>query len=101
VYARTVATGVAFALLYYLITRLYGKLRIQFRREKLKELLKDSLPFAMITLVYGINERIDIVMLERLSSATEAGLYAGPYRWVDAVMMYMWTVLPIFLPNLP
>jgi len=96
VYARTAATGAAFALLYYLITRLYGKLRIQFRREKLKELLKDSLPFAMITLVYGINERVDIIMLERLSSATEAGLYAGPYRWVDAVMMYMWTVLPIF-----
>jgi len=71
-------------------------LRIHFKREHLKDLLKESLPFALITLVYGINERVDIIMLERLSSATEAGLYAGPYRWVDAVMMYMWTVLPIF-----
>ena len=96
VYARTLATGVAFLALYLLISRLYGKLRIKFNRAHLKELLRDSLPFAMITLVYGINERVDIVMLERLSSATEAGLYAGPYRWVDAVMMYLWTVLPIF-----
>lgn len=96
VYARTLATGLAFAALYLLITRLYGRLRIKFKRQHLKELLKESLPFALITLVYGVNERVDIIMLERLSSATEAGLYAGPYRWVDAVMMYMWTVLPIF-----
>lgn len=96
VYSRTVATGLAFATLYVLISRLYGKLRIKLNRIHLKELLRESLPFAMITLVYGINERVDIVMLERLSSAKEAGLYAGPYRWVDAVMMYMWTVLPIF-----
>ncbi len=96
VYARLVATGAAFAVLYLLITRMYGKLRIQFKKEQLKELLKESLPFALITLVYGVNERVDIIMLERLSSATEAGLYAGPYRWVDAIMMYLWTILPIF-----
>src|SRR5690606_1576861 len=96
VYARTLATGLAFLALYFLITRLYGKLRIKLNRRHLKELLRESLPFALITLVYGINERVDIVMLERLSSAKEAGLYAGPYRWVDAVMMYLWTILPIF-----
>jgi O-antigen/teichoic acid export membrane protein len=96
VYARVLATGIAFLALYFLITRLYGRLRIKLNKIHLRELLRDSLPFALITLVYGINERIDIVMLERLSTAKEAGLYAGPYRWVDAVMMYMWTVLPIF-----
>jgi O-antigen/teichoic acid export membrane protein len=96
VYARTVATGIAFLTLYALITKLYGRLRIKLNRLHLRELLRESYPFALITLVYGINERVDIVMLERLSTAKEAGLYAGPYRWVDAVMMYMWTVLPIF-----
>jgi O-antigen/teichoic acid export membrane protein len=96
VYARTVAAGLAFVLLYGLISRLYGRLKMKLNKVHLKDLLRESLPFAMITLVYGLNERIDIVMLERLSSATEAGLYAGPYRWVDAVMMYLWTVLPIF-----
>jgi O-antigen/teichoic acid export membrane protein len=54
------------------------------------------LPFAVINLVYGINEKIDMVMLERLASSREAGIYAGAYRWVDAVMMFLWTVLPIF-----
>ena len=96
VYARTLATGLAFIALYFLVTRLYGRLRIKLNRAHLKELLRESLPFALITLVYGINERVDIVMLERLSSAKEAGLYAGPYRWVDALMMYLWTILPIF-----
>jgi O-antigen/teichoic acid export membrane protein len=96
IYARTIATSLAFALLYLLITKLYGRLKIKLNRIHLRDLLRESFPFAMIMLVYGVNERIDIVMLERLSSAKEAGLYAGPYRWVDAVMMYMWTVLPIF-----
>ncbi len=44
--------------------------------------------FAFITLLYGLNERIDMVMLERLASPAEASYYAGAYRWVDAVMMY-------------
>ncbi|QKG52954.1 polysaccharide biosynthesis C-terminal domain-containing protein [Hymenobacter sp. BRD67] len=37
-----------------------------------------------------------MVLLERLSSAREAGYYAGAYRWLDAIMMYAWTVLPLF-----
>ncbi|HSI90571.1 MAG TPA: oligosaccharide flippase family protein, partial [Adhaeribacter sp.] len=96
IFARTLATGLAFLLLYWLITRLYGRLRLNLNRTHLKDLLRESMPFALITLVYGLNERVDIVMLERLYSAEEAGLYAAPYRWVDAIMMYMWTVLPIF-----
>jgi O-antigen/teichoic acid export membrane protein len=96
VYARALATGLAFLALYFLVVKLYGQLKIKLNRLHLRELLRESLPFALITLVYGVNERIDIVMLERLSTATEAGLYAGPYRWVDVVMMYLWTILPIF-----
>ncbi len=66
------------------------------RRPAARALLRESLPLALITLLYGLNERIDMVMLERLAGAHEAGLYAGAYRWTDAAMMYLWTVLPLF-----
>jgi O-antigen/teichoic acid export membrane protein len=47
-------------------------------------------------LVFGINEKIDMVMVERLASDREAGIYGAAYRWVDAVMMYSAIILPLF-----
>lgn len=96
VVARSVATLFTFVVLYGLVSRLYGLVRYRLRWQQARLVLRASLPFAMITLLYGLNERIDMVMLERLATPAEAGYYAGAYRWVDAVMMYMWTVLPLF-----
>ncbi|KAA9339350.1 oligosaccharide flippase family protein [Hymenobacter busanensis] len=94
--ARTVASAFTFVLLYALVARLFGRVPWRLNRQQAGEVLRGSLPFALITLLYGLNERIDMVMLERLASPQEAGYYAGAYRWVDAVMMYLWTVLPLF-----
>lgn len=96
VLVRAVTTLFTFVLLYALLTRLYGRVRYRPRWVQVRAVLRESLPLAFITLLYGLNERIDGLMLERLLSAKEAGYYAGAYRWVDAVMMYLWTVLPLF-----
>lgn len=96
VWARTVAAAFTFVLLYGLVARLFGRLPWQPRRAQATELLRGALPFALITLLYGVNERIDMYMIERISGPREAGYYFGAYRWVDAVMMYLWTVLPLF-----
>jgi O-antigen/teichoic acid export membrane protein len=94
--ARLGAAAFTTLLLYGLMTRLFGRVRYRWRWQQARSALTASLPFALMTLLYGVNERIDMVMLERLASPTEAGYYAGAYRWVDAVMMYAWTVLPLF-----
>ncbi|WP_167852002.1 oligosaccharide flippase family protein [Hymenobacter elongatus] len=94
--ARAVAVLFTFVVLYALVTRLYGRVRFRLKWEHARGLLKASLPLALITLVYGLNERVDMLMLERLASPAEAGYYAAAYRWVDAIMMYLWTVLPLF-----
>jgi O-antigen/teichoic acid export membrane protein len=95
--ARLVAAGFTAALFLGLLRRLFGRLPHRWpRRRQAGRLLRGSLPFAFIALLYGINERVDMVLLERLSSAREAGYYAGAYRWLDAAMMYAWTVLPLF-----
>jgi len=94
--ARLAAAALATALLYGLVSRLFGWLRYRWPGGELRQLLRETLPFALITLLYGANERVDMVMLERLASPTEAGYYAAAYRWVDAVMMYVWTIMPLF-----
>ena len=94
--ARLGAALLTAALTYGLMTRLLGRVRPRWHGPTAGRALRASLPFALMALLYGVNERIDMVMLERLASPTEAGYYAGAYRWVDAVMMYAWTVLPLF-----
>ncbi|MBF9237190.1 polysaccharide biosynthesis protein [Hymenobacter sp. BT683] len=94
--ARLAAAAFTTVLLYGLMTRLFGRVKYRWRGPVARSALRASLPFALMTLLYGVNERIDMVMLERLASPIEAGYYAGAYRWVDAVMMYAWTVLPLF-----
>ena len=95
--ARLAAAAFTAVLFMGLLRRLFGHLPHRWPQwQPTGLLLRGSLPFALIALLYGINERVDIVLLERLSSAREAGYYAGAYRWLDAVMMYAWTVLPLF-----
>ena len=96
IYARTLALLLTFGAVYFTVRQKFGSFGFAFDSQKVKYLFKASLPFAVMTLVYGVNEKVDMVMLERLSSKTEAGIYAAAYRWVDAAMMYLWTVLPIF-----
>jgi O-antigen/teichoic acid export membrane protein len=94
--ARAVAALFTFLLLYGLVARLYGWVRYRLRWQQARTVLRGSLPFALIALLYGLNERIDMVMLETLASPQQVSYYAGAYRWVDAVMMYPWMVLPLF-----
>ena len=95
--ARLVAAVFTAALFLGLLRRLVGPLPHRWpQRLPAGQLLRGAVPFAFIALLYGINERLDMVLLERLSSAREAGYYAGAYRWLDALMMYAWTVLPLF-----
>jgi len=67
-------------------------------------ILKQSLPFALLTLLMSFYNRIDSVMLERLLpegvGALQAGIYAHSFRLLDAGNMipYLFSVLllPIF-----
>lgn len=95
--ARVVAAALTCIVFSVVVARLLGGWTWpRLHRGHARTLLRDSLPLALITLLYGLNERIDMVMIERLAGAREAGYYAGAYRWTDAAMMYLWTVLPIF-----
>lgn len=63
-------------------------------------ILMKSAPFAMLGLLMTIYYRIDAIMLERMYSAGETGIYAQSYRLLDAVnqLGYLFGVplLPMF-----
>jgi O-antigen/teichoic acid export membrane protein len=96
IYARvlSIVATVVIVFIFYIVTNHWHAPSLKIN--KLVPLVRQSLPFAMVTVLYSFNERVDQVMIERLLGGTEAGLYAGAYRWLDAVMMYLWIVLPMF-----
>ncbi|MEM6799962.1 MAG: oligosaccharide flippase family protein [Bacteroidota bacterium] len=96
VWLRIFSVGVGAILFYVLMVRMYGKIRLSFDLKLLKTSLKSSFPFALMTLLYSVHDKVDQVMIERMAGELETGLYAAAYRWIDAFSMYLWLVLPIF-----
>ncbi|MCI4667049.1 MAG: oligosaccharide flippase family protein [Bacteroidia bacterium] len=99
IYARLIAIGLTVLLFYALIIRLYGWFRPRLNLPFVKNIVKSSLGLALMTILYSVHDKVDQVMLERLrveDGAVQNGLYAAAYRWLEAMSMFLWTVLPIF-----
>lgn len=93
---RFVAMLVAVLIGLIVVIKKYGRVKLRLSKKEVAESLKAALPFTIMTLLYAFNERVDMVMVERMHSKYEAGLYAGAYRWYDALMMFVWLTQPIF-----
>jgi O-antigen/teichoic acid export membrane protein len=100
VYTRFASALATLLIFYVVVVRIYGFIRPAFDFTRIKEVLFSSVPFAVMTILFSFNEKIDQVMLERMGDAVSgklsSGLYAGAYRWLEAFQMYLWTVLPYF-----
>lgn len=100
VVAYLVSAAATMVVLYLFVLRMWGWIGLGRAWRSMRELLRASFPFALITILYSINDKVDQVLLERIiggeAGEHETGIYGAAYRWVDAVMMYLWTVLPIF-----
>jgi len=96
IYARLWSVLIVAGVLLIVVVVKYGGFSLSFSFTKIKEALIKTLPFTLMTMLYAVNERIDMFMVERLHSSQEAGLYAGAYRWYDAFMMFIWLLMPMF-----
>jgi O-antigen/teichoic acid export membrane protein len=94
-YARLAAAVLTALIAYRMLTRTWGALPVRWPTEG-RDLLRQGLPFAWMTVLYSLHDKVDQVMLERIAGEVENGLYAAAYRWLDALSMYLWTVLPLF-----
>ncbi len=63
-------------------------------------ILKQSYPFAILTLLMTLYNRVDSVMLERIlpDGAEQAGIYAQSYRLLDAANMIAYLFSGLLLP---
>lgn len=89
----------ALVILYFLWLK-SDKIKFHFSVNKSLEILKKTLPFALMALLMGLYTKIDVVMIERLlpDGKLHASIYAASYRLLDAVNMLAVLVGGILYP---
>lgn len=98
--ARLGSIALATLIFWAILIRMYGWIRPRLDSQVLRPLLRGSIAFAVITVLYSIHDKVDQVMLERLVGERETSLYAAAYRWLDAISMYLWIVLTLFFARM-
>ena len=100
VYAQVVAYGLTALLAFAVIVRKTKFRRLQWNWRFFLVILRKSAPFALLVLLMASYNRIDPILLRRLASDADAGIYAGAFRLLDALTMVAYLVsvplLPVF-----
>lgn len=97
-FCYSIAAITAFVMVY----RHLDSFKFKFNRAFSLSIIKESLPYALMTLLMGIYHRMDSVMLERMldNGDVASGIYAQGYRFLDALnnFSFLFAVLlfPIF-----
>lgn len=100
VYAQT-GSYVFTALVAFILVLVHSKgFKLTFNPKTALSILKKSAPFALLTLLMSLYNRIDSVMLERLlpDGKFQAGIYAQAFRISDACCMFALLFANLLLP---
>ena len=100
VYAQTGAYLLTAAVAFVLVFIHAPTFRPTFNLQFSLEVLRKSFPFALLTLLMSLYNRIDSVMLERLlpDGKVQAGIYAQAFRISDACCMFALLFANLLLP---
>ncbi|MCD6202485.1 MAG: oligosaccharide flippase family protein [Bacteroidales bacterium] len=100
VYLQTLAYGIVAVAAFILVLTKTKFFRPRFDKMFFFRIIRESFPFAMLTLLMALYYRIDSVMLERMlpDGARQAGIYAQAFRLLDAFVMYAYLFSVILLP---
>jgi len=100
VYAQTVAYSITALVAFILVLAKSGKIKINFDRNFSLAILKQSLPFALLTLLMAFYNRIDSIMLKQLlpNGNYQSGIYAQAFRILDAASMFSLLFAGLLLP---
>lgn len=100
VYAQLIAYGLTALLAFTVIARKACFRRLRWDWRFFMVILRESTPFALLVLLMASYNRIDPILLRKLSSDVDAGVYAGAFRLLDALTMVCYLVsvplLPVF-----
>jgi O-antigen/teichoic acid export membrane protein len=99
-YAQTIAYALTAAVAFAIVVAKAGFIKFQWNRTFSIMILKQSLPFAILTMLMAFYNRIDGVMLERIlkDNGLAAGIYAQAFRLLDAVNMVAVLAAGLLLP---
>jgi len=91
---------ISFLLLWFIWSRLNRKNSIEHVSLDFRKFALIVLPFAALVGLESLNDKVSIVLLERLqdNGAIEAGKYAFGLRWLDAYKMFVSIIGIILLP---
>jgi len=99
VYIQTLSYLLVAVVAFGVVRRRCEYFRPRFHRELFMKILRESFPFAVLTILMSLYYRVDSVMLERmLPGAREAGIYAQAFRLLDAFAMFAYLFAVILLP---
>lgn len=99
--AQVAVYGIVFLIALFINSKLIGKLSHPIEWHRMKSLLKQSLPYAIIVLLMAIYTKSDGIMIEKIlgeSGKIEAGLYASAYRILDAINQFGFLFAAILIP---
>ena len=100
VYAQLIAYALTALLAFVVIARRTSFRRLRWNWRFFLVILRKSAPFALLVLLMASYNRIDPILLRRLASDADAGIYAGAFRLLDALTMVAYLVsvplLPVF-----
>lgn len=96
IWTYLISTGSTFVIFLLISLKKYGWHRPKFNTKRANILVRKSFPFALMTILGMIHQQIDITMLEKLTNYKEVGLYRASTRFIEAILMYLWTILPLF-----
>lgn len=99
IYAQIFAYIISIIVAFFIIIKKYSS--IHFNHLSFKEMIdlcKKSLPYAILILFMAIYMRSDSLLLERLESAAQNGLYANANRLLDVANMLGFLFAGILLP---
>ncbi len=100
VYAQTAAYGITSVIAFFVVLWHSGKIKLRFDTGFSYAILKQSFPYALLTLLMAFYNRVDSIMLERLlpDGNLQAGIYAQAFRILDAASMFAILFAGLLLP---
>lgn len=100
VYAQTASYFITAVIAFLIVISKCDFIKFHYDRTFFIAILKQSLPFALLIMLMAIYNRIDPVMIERLSDNGEeqSGIYAQGFRMLDAAINFAYLFPVLLLP---
>lgn len=101
VWCQTFAYLITFIAALLVVLNKRGGGPIMFDRSAIVKILRESVPYALLSLFMSVYWRVDSVMLERMlyDGKVVAGIYAQAFRLLDAASMIPYLFAVILLPQ--